>query len=417
MKKKLIILLAMILMFVMVNPVLGANVEYNGSNYSPSAGIVIQNGTSFIQADALQYLLGATVEVQSNNQVLMTKNGSTLLVTPGSAMATFNGSDLPLSAAPFMQGNKVMLPLRAVLTAFGAQVGWNPQTSAVTVNFAEKVNGMTAEEMLSQSTQKMIDENSYRAVGDMDLSLSFSGINDPSIPGSINIPMSFDISYQLDPLVMYSRQELNMEGIPAMSSTIPTVTETIIKDGVIYSNLPGMGWVKLDFLDLEELQAYLKNNSTQNPAAALAQLQDFGLIAAYAGEATLDGQEYWIINATLDPATYSKQITDMMKGNDLGGLGEMISQMVSGMNLDLGYVTYVNKNTMLSDKMDMGLTIKIQIPNPENPNEVLTMEETMSGVFTYSDFGQPIAIPDIDFASIPDISQIQVPATDNAQID
>lgn len=310
-----------------------------------------------------------------------------------------------------------MLPLRSVFGAFGAQVGWNPETSAVTVIFEEKVNGMTAADMLSQSTQKMMDMNSYKAAGDMDLSLSFSGIDDPSMPGNIAMPMSFDISYQLDPLVMYSRQELNMEGVPGMSSTVPTVTETLIKDGFVYSNLPGVGWVKLDFLDLEELQAYLKNYSSQNPAEALAQMEDFGLIASYAGETAIDGQEYWIINATVDPTAYSHQITDMMTGYDFGGLGEMISQLISGMNLDLGFVTYVNKDTMLSDKMDMAIYIKMQIPSPENPAEVLVMEENMSGMFTYSDFGQPITLPDIDLASVPDISDIQVPAAEDPVTD
>ncbi len=416
MKKKLILLLAMIFVLGMVNPVWAANMEYNGSNYSPSAGIVIQNGTSFIQADALKYLLGASVDVQADNQAVITKNTSTLQVTAGSANASLNGNDWALPAVPFIQADKLMLPLRAIFDAFGAQVGWNPETSAVTVAFAETVNGMTAADMLSQSTQKMMDTNSYRAAGDMDLYLSFSGIDDPSMPGNIAMPMSFDISYQLDPLIMYSRQEINMEGIPGMSGTVPTVTETFIKDGFIYSNLPGIGWVKLDFLNMEELQEYLKNYSSQNPAAAMAQMEDFGLIASYAGETAIDGQEYWIINATVDPTTYSNQITDMMTGYDFGGLGEMVSQLISGMKLDLGFVTYVNKNTMLSDKMDMAVNIQMQIPNPENPAEVLVMEENMSGLFTYSDFGKPITLPDIDLASIPDISDIQVPAADNAGI-
>jgi hypothetical protein len=51
----------------------------------------------------------------------------------GNAAFTLHGATLTSPAAPFVVGNDVMVPLRIIVEAFGANVDWNPATRTVTI--------------------------------------------------------------------------------------------------------------------------------------------------------------------------------------------------------------------------------------------------------------------------------------------
>jgi Copper amine oxidase N-terminal domain len=108
------------------------SVFVNGQRMSFDQPPVVQNGRVFVPLRGVFQQLGASV-VYSNGQINATGGGRTISLTIGSTTAVVNGQQQTLDVAPFVIGDRTLVPLRFVAQALGAQVNWDDSSSAVTI--------------------------------------------------------------------------------------------------------------------------------------------------------------------------------------------------------------------------------------------------------------------------------------------
>jgi hypothetical protein len=93
---------------------------------------IVRAGRVFVPLRGVFEQLGATV-VYSNGQINATAHGRTVSLAIGSLQATVGGQPETLDVAPFLVGERTLVPLRFIAQALGAGVNWNDATSTVTI--------------------------------------------------------------------------------------------------------------------------------------------------------------------------------------------------------------------------------------------------------------------------------------------
>jgi hypothetical protein len=101
---------------------------------------VVQAGRVFVPLRGVFERLGASV-VYSNGQINATAHGTSVSLTIGSLQATVGGRQETLDVAPFLVGERTLVPLRFVASALGASVNWNDSTSTVTITGSRQPGG------------------------------------------------------------------------------------------------------------------------------------------------------------------------------------------------------------------------------------------------------------------------------------
>src|SRR6185437_15948515 len=94
---------------------------------------IIQTGRVFVPLRGIFERLGASV-VYANGQINATGRGRTVSLRIGSTQATVDGQPTTLDVAPFIAGQRTLVPLRFIAQSLGASVNWNDGTSTVTIN-------------------------------------------------------------------------------------------------------------------------------------------------------------------------------------------------------------------------------------------------------------------------------------------
>ena len=100
----------------------------------------IINGRTMVPMRAIFEKLGANVEWIEADQLIIASKGYKL-VTLKIGKDTLNMADISqslntsikLEVAPFLEGERTLVPLRAVSEAFNATVEWDEATSTVTI--------------------------------------------------------------------------------------------------------------------------------------------------------------------------------------------------------------------------------------------------------------------------------------------
>ncbi|HTA40000.1 MAG TPA: copper amine oxidase N-terminal domain-containing protein [Candidatus Acidoferrales bacterium] len=108
------------------------SVFVNGQRMSFDQPPVVQSGRVFVPLRGVFEQLGASV-VYNNGQINATGRGRTIALTIGSTTAVVNGQQQILDVAPFVVGDRTLVPLRFVAQALGAQVNWDDSSSSVTI--------------------------------------------------------------------------------------------------------------------------------------------------------------------------------------------------------------------------------------------------------------------------------------------
>lgn len=105
----------------------------NGQTMNFDQPPIVRSGRVFVPLRGVFEQLGASV-VYANGQINATGNGRTVSLTIGSTQATVNGQSQILDVAPFLVGDRTLVPLRFIAQSLGASVDWNDSTSTVTIN-------------------------------------------------------------------------------------------------------------------------------------------------------------------------------------------------------------------------------------------------------------------------------------------
>lgn len=397
----------LIVLFACAPAFANVNFDVNGSQLKPNANYELNNGVTYIEASIVDTIIGADVDV-NGEKIIIVHNNDKLELNLDEVDAQLNGQDLSLVAAPYVKDGALMLPLRAVLEAFGFEIGWDSNTNTVLINYVETRNGMSADELLVKSSQLMNELSSYDMEGNMTVKMNISGIEEEGLPGQLAMDSDLYAYYQKEPLAIYTKQVLNMTGLPEMPpEATNVVVEALLMDDTYYINMPDMGWTKMNLgeLGLNELMEEMNN---QDPANMLKQMQDFGMVSNYGNDVTIDGQKYWIINTSIDKDKFMDEYNKVLKDLPIPEIPE-INDILSKFDLDMKYSSLINMDTYMTDYMDMDMTMKMSMPLPEeNNSEVLDMLMNIKGRFIINSDPVDFVLPDVSSAVELEIPTIPV---------
>ena len=172
MKRTLSIFITIILLATSFLPVYATNL----SLYNKNVQFAETMGTPFIdQANRTQVpfrqtmeQLGYTVSWDSvNNIAIAKKMGITVQVPIGQTYLKINGQQIEYNAEAIIKDNRTYIPIRAVLEAFGVQVGWDSGTQTVLVFSDAQGKIMTVHFIdVGQGDSIFIDYGEYEALID-----------------------------------------------------------------------------------------------------------------------------------------------------------------------------------------------------------------------------------------------------------
>lgn len=125
--KKSKLMLAAALMFgawaLPANALTGTAIYVNGQYLPMDAMPLIAEDTTFVPLRAVSEALGADVS-WANGQATIEQGGQLIVLTPNHKLAQVNGKAEQLVAAPRLQGDRVLVPLRFVSEQLGARVDY-----------------------------------------------------------------------------------------------------------------------------------------------------------------------------------------------------------------------------------------------------------------------------------------------------
>ena len=103
---------------------IGSNeIVVNAATKAIDAAPIVENNRTFVPFRALAEAFGATVAYDEMTQAVTAElNGTTVVMTIGSATYTVNGVEKTADVAPFINGSRTMVPVRFVAEAFGISV-------------------------------------------------------------------------------------------------------------------------------------------------------------------------------------------------------------------------------------------------------------------------------------------------------
>ncbi|MDD3365554.1 MAG: stalk domain-containing protein [Syntrophomonas sp.] len=403
MKKRFIISLALLLTLVMVTPVFAAiQLDVNGRTYDAAGELNIQEGITSAPIDVLANTLGCTVSIDGDI-ITMQENENSLRMTIDSTTAIFNGQEKQSPRAPQRINDQIYVPIRFVYECFGASVAWKDTQEQVSVSYAETRNGMTAEELLTQASKKMLEANRYKMTMDSNSDIDTTSQENGKNPENMKMQMDShsDCWLQTDPMLMYMKQNSNvklLEGAGAEKSPQDIQMEMLFNGSEMYMTMPEFGWVKMNLPGIN-MQELMKQSNSQDPATAMKQMKDMGMSVSFANDQERNGQKYWVIDAAMGgdilKSDYFKQLTKTLAVPETDDM----QKLFEGMDLDLSYSTWINQKTFYTDFMDLQSKIKMDMDSPdkEKPGHV-KMDMDMNGTYTISDFGRTFQVPDVSKA-------------------
>ena len=103
---------------------IGSNeIVVNANKVAIDAAPMVQNSRTYVPFRALAEAFGATVAYDEATQAVTAElNGTTVVMTIGSATYTINGVEKTMDVAPFINGSRTMIPVRFAAEAFGITV-------------------------------------------------------------------------------------------------------------------------------------------------------------------------------------------------------------------------------------------------------------------------------------------------------
>lgn len=413
MKRRLFCILTVVMLLAFaVAPAMAEDVKVSvNSEPLESASSYIADGVTMIGLEDYLRFAGADV-VWNSDSFTITEDGKSLSMTVNQLTAKLNGSEVQASKAPAKVEGRVVIPLRFVAGSFGYSVGWDGGQSLVTLGRKEIKDGLSPGEILAKSSAECQKINTYSMQGAIDMNIKIDGTGEGMPGGSQKIKSDVYGQIQNDPLQVYIKQNLQPEAsIPGLSET---TIETYMNVSKVYMKIPGQE--KWTVIDMPFPADFIKKQQDiqSNPLKAVEQMKEIGMLCNFGNDVSRDGQEYYVVNATLDMKKfmegYQKIMGDVMKSlpanlNEDQDVQGVMQEVFKNMKLDYYCTTYINKKTLLSDlvsfDMKLNLTInpsKLGLPDEKAGNTVFSIQEDITGNLRITDPGKPFVAPDVSAA-------------------
>lgn len=403
MRKCLLIFLTLLVLLAFTIPASAAvNLNVNGNTYQPATSLQLQEGTTMVPLYVIERLAGADITI-SDQSITIQENDKTMTLTVGSTQATLNDDLVTLLQAPAILNDEIMVPIRAVMEGLGATIDWEGETHTVIVSFQEQRNNMTPEDMLLKSTEALTAYNTYKAKVDMHQNMQMLNPNTGEAE-QVEMQMLMEMAIQNDPILAY----IKAEGVNVTDELIQPEDmnmEMVINEDGMFMTMPGEGWVKLPMQGMD-IGALLKESS-QDPLESLQQLSETGALLSFGRDQEIDGQLYWVLNATMGPDSFSQLLNQVLgdipltegqgSSEELGILNKLFNEM----RADIFYNMLINQETLIPEFMNSYTTMEIntQIPNPDTEEAILIdIDLQQIASYEYYDLGEPIVVPDLSEA-------------------
>ncbi|MBO8158755.1 copper amine oxidase N-terminal domain-containing protein [Thermosyntropha sp.] len=404
MKQRVILLSVMFVLLLFTAPVLavggGITIEINGSVYTPEVAPVLENGITYVDLASIEKIIGADIEAKGNSLTIV-KNQNVLKLQVPQNSAYLNDNEIKMPAAPFIKDGEIMVPLRFTLENLGAQIGWDQTKKTVTVAYKETRNGMSADELLVKSSEKLMQFNTYKMSGDIKTDMEMLVTGEETASVNIGMNIKAESFYQKEPLVIYTKQKISMsgQGIPAELQDM--TAESVLKEDVYYTKLPNQGWGRMDLSEFN-FKELIEQYNTQDPATMLKMMKDFGINSTFGNDITIGGKEYWVIISTLDKAKFAQEYQKMLEQLAPGMPGVDVNQLMNKTDFNIYYYkTYINKQSLLSEMIEMKTDMRLNLKNSEPTDksaENIKMNASIEYNIKMSDFDKPFTLPDLSSA-------------------
>lgn len=399
MKKNVSLIITLFLIFMMTSPVCAAvQLDVNGRNYDSTGQTVIQDDITMAPLAMLADTLGCTITEDGIN-INIQENQDCLKMSVNSTTAYLNDIEKIMPRAPIFKDGKVHVPIRFVYESFGASVDWQDSNKSISVSYPETRNDLSAEELLSKSSQIMIEANRYKMTVDAKIDMDINVQESNKSPENMKMQMDTHIIgwIQSNPVLMYMKQDAKMkpDEITTQSEPQNIQSEMLMNDSGIYMTMPDLGWVKMNLPGLN-IQEILKQSNSQDPVAAMQQMKEMGMSMSFANDQEKNGQKYWVIDTAMGGGIYkSDYFKQISKATGMAETPEML-KMLENMDADINYSTWINQETLYTDFMNMDSRIKIDtdIPSPEKPI-AMNMTMAMKANYSLSDYGIAFSVPDV----------------------
>lgn len=410
-------MLVILVFGLMTTSVFGAEIGINVNEKDLKTTIPLEKGISQIPLETVVEILGAELTWVNDVTFTIEENDQILKMTVGETTAYFNDQKVEMKIAPYKKDNTIMVPLRFIQEIFGGKVKWDETTKTAKVKYQEVRDNLTVEEMLAKSTEESKKFNTYAMTGKMDNSMEMlidGKAPSEDMPSNMNSIINIEGYYQQKPIEIYMKQDIEMIDIPEeQKENIPTnmTVESYITEEAMYMSLPEEGWVEFPMvMDPEVFKQQMNNNS--DPAQVGKLMEEFGIILNFGNDINIDGNDYYVINGSMDMDKFRQGQEKLMKDilpsinkmeTDNAEETEKIQQdmmkVMENMEMDYKYSIFINKTTFLTDRIDLNANVKIQMDDIiDGETKNISIKTKMKGTTWIEDYGTEFSAPDVSNA-------------------
>jgi uncharacterized OsmC-like protein len=415
-KSLFFVVMAALIAVVLAAPAFAAGevqLQVNGDTV-PSPALYLDNDVTMISAGAFARLSGA--DFSENGEVFtITENGKTLTLTSGKDEAVLGDQPVALPRAAVKTDHVVYVPLRAVSSAFGFEVGWDAEKLLVSLTREETRDGMTPLELLAKSNAACQAVNTYSMDGSFDIDMEIMADGKVMEDAPKNLGMSLTGQIQSAPLQVYITQKVNADE----AGQIPEMTvEMYMDEEKMYMKMPGQEWQAMELPFSPEFWKQ-QQDIQSNPLKAVAQMKEMGMLVNYGNDTTVDGKDYYVLNASLDVDKFMENFQEIFQQamqaaasgaaqENPADMQQELQKVMENASFDYFYTILIDKETLISDIINFDAKMDLTMENPEpdtDPGTDQSGEQTpeeiriqydMNGQFTISGLGEPFKAPVID---------------------
>ena len=145
-------------------------------------------------------------------------------------------------------------------------------------------------------------------------------------------------------------------------------------------------------------------------------MREFGVIYLFGEDVEINGQDYYTVKNYVDSLTFKKIFEEYMGALNLNslitepGTGEeesaentmsieqIMEELLATMELDYYIDSFINKDTLRTEKMRFNMELKYQLDETVNPEGPIAFDMKIAGEFDYYDFGTEVELPDVSDA-------------------
>ena len=330
-----------------------AKVEFNEDLGFP---FLDENNRTLVPFRATLEKYGAQVDWNNDDRIAIAVKGETVVEIPiDKNYIIKNGEEIAADTAAKIVNGRTYLPIRAVIEAFGSEVQWDSQLNTVVIT-TEPVD---AKAIYKEANEKSYDWKNYDVKATVNMSMDI-----PDETGSsqqMSMSMNMDMTIFMNPIKMKMKAEmpiLNEQPIMEMYMTVDEAgynTYMGMNDGA-----GGLSWMKQTVED-DMLIDLMKNDEEtikKNKELTEKYTKDVKYFGKYADAA---GRTLLRLQYTMSGDIYKEMFDEYLESapepaNEQEAMTvEMIKNIANANMGDLTYIIYIDEATGEMVKMEMDL--------------------------------------------------------------